>query len=118
MKNKILAVGLVLALFFTVGWTYRNKDNHQVNQYTLTYEILAVGLARVSIPVECEKIIIKTATGNAGNVHIGGVNVISTDLGFELDSSEQVTIDSYTAANSIWVIATQASQSIHYICFN
>ncbi len=118
MKNRILYVGLVLALIFAVGWANRAKDSHNVDEYTLTYDIMAVSTARVPIPVTCEKIIIKAAGANTGYMHVGTNIVTTVDGGFELDSGDEVMIDSYNAANSIYVISTVVDENIHYICFN
>lgn len=123
MKNRVLlAIVLVLVVFLFVGWTNQPKDGHNVSYYTLTFDIVTVGATEVALAIECEKMILQAAAGNSNEeVHIGKTGVLTTDSGFELSAGDQVTIDSYvpaTGANALYAIATAASQSLHYICFN
>lgn len=120
MKKALFWV-LVLALVFTVGWAYKTKDSHVVDNYSLTFDVLVVGATEVAFAIECEKMILQTATANAGEIYLGFTGVTVADNGFELDDRDQVTIDSYfpaTGTGALYAIADQADQEVHYICFN
>jgi hypothetical protein len=112
-------VFFLVALAVAVGgWTNQPKDGHNIDNYTLTFDVMTIGATEVAIAIECEKMILKAASANSGEIHIGKTGVLTTDSGFELDDRDQVTIDSYNAASVLYAIGTVAGQELHYICFN
>ena len=58
-------------------------------------------------------LVIKADTGNAGIVYVG-FNGVSTSTGFPLSPGEQIPV-SVESTDSIYVIASQADQTVHYI---
>lgn len=120
--RKFGTLFLVVALLFVVGWTYHNKDGHNVHYHTMTFDTLTVGATQVAFAIECEKMHIQAATGNGSEeIYIGKTGVLTTDNGYELVAADSVTIDTYvpaTGANALFAIATAAAQTVHYICYN
>lgn len=122
MKNKLLGGVLLLAALSLclVGWSRYSKDGHSIGQPSMTYDRLAVTSTRTSIPVACEKIIIKAEDSlGAEFIYIGGSGVIVSDNGYELGAGDSVTLDGYFAANSIYAVADSADpEYLFYVCFN
>jgi len=112
----LIAASLIMASAFTFAFTVKEKDGSNFPDYSLTFTQGAVGTTAVAIARECAKITIKAMVGNSGNIYIGDSGV-TADKGFELDASEEVTIDSYTF-NEVYLIGTAAAQKYCYICYN
>jgi hypothetical protein len=120
MNKKLAVLVGILSILFLIGWTVHHKDGHQISQYSMTYDRLAVTSSRTSIPVECEKIIIKAEDALGSEyIFIGGSGVVVSDNGYELGAGDSVTLEGYFAANSIYAVADSSDpEYLFYICFN